>query len=201
MPVQNTSVEVQKETQHVARLSAKSRARRLVPGPGSGNSKPGAHRPASSSDARRPARPGARTANTGRPGEGVARAGAVHAAYDRSQEEAWPTEDASTSSAASRAGYRPESDLRLEFYTVANEPNPSGCPLISWQLRLRENGPVVMRSTERWITLAKARSDTGLLLESLFENQFGVYDLTRSSAAKTPAARSKNLARSSTAAR
>jgi len=91
------------------------------------------------------------------------------------------------------------SALRLEFYTVNNEPNPSGCPLISWQLRLRENGPVVMRSTERWTTVAKARSDTGLLLQDLFENKFNVYDLTRSAAAKIPAARRKAQALSSKA--
>lgn len=74
---------------------------------------------------------------------------------------------------------RRELALRLEFYTVDNEPNPSGCPLISWQLRRGVKGRILMRSTERWVDLTLARSETGLLLQELFENQFEVYDLTR----------------------
>lgn len=86
--------------------------------------------------------------------------------------------------------------LRLEFFTTADRMNG---PVVTWRLRLREDGPVVIRSAERWLTLAEARSSTGLLLRDLFEDSFEVCDLTRSAVTKTQAAKHKSPARSSKA--
>lgn len=92
-----------------------------------------------------------------------------------------------------RAAYQSmtQSELRLEFYTVANEPNPTGAPRISWRLRRGpgKRGCVLLYSAERWSSLATARQQAGQLILELFHNDFEVYDLTRSSAAKTPTVR------------
>ena len=89
-----------------------------------------------------------------------------------------------------------ESDLRLEFYTAFDSVNGR---VVTWRLRLRKNGPVVMRSAEKWLRLAHAKAQTGLLFKMLFANQFEVHDLTHSAPAKTRAGPCKSPARSSKA--
>ena len=91
--------------------------------------------------------------------------------------------------------------LRIEFYTVRDEPNPTGASLISWRMRQRENGRVLLVSQERWTNSMKARIDTAELLRAIAEDSFQVFDLTDSVAAKTPVAPHKTRQRASKAVR
>ncbi len=61
-----------------------------------------------------------------------------------------------------------------------------------------ERGPIVARSTERWVRFPHAKTQTGLMIKMLAEDNFEVFDFTTE--AKTPAARRKSRPRSSKAA-
>jgi hypothetical protein len=83
--------------------------------------------------------------------------------------------------------------LKLEFCTIAKGQT------VTWRLRLCKNGPIVMRSTEKWTGLKQARLQTGLFFKALFANQFEVFDLTRSQAKETRTEPNKTPTRSSKA--
>ncbi len=86
--------------------------------------------------------------------------------------------------------------LRLEFFTVLDRVNGK---VLTWRLRLCTNGPIVLRSTEKWLRLDQALADTGALFKLLFADQFEVHDLRRSKATKIQAGPCKSPARSSKA--
>jgi len=86
--------------------------------------------------------------------------------------------------------------MRLEFYNVNDPVNGQ---VITWRLRLREGGPVVIKSAQRWLNLKTAKRETGEALRELMNNNFEVFDLTRSRATKTLAGPRKTPPRSSRA--
>jgi hypothetical protein len=84
----------------------------------------------------------------------------------------------------------------LEFFTLKNAVHGK---VVTWRLRMEKNGPIVARSTEEWLRLGHAKTQTGLMLRELLKNEFEVVDLTRLSAAKIPAGPRKTRPRSSRA--
>lgn len=73
-------------------------------------------------------------------------------------------------------------NLRIEFYTVKDTVNG---PCVTWRLRSNsERGPVIAKSTEKWLNFKTARQRTGELFRELFKDDFEVFDLTKKTKSK-----------------